>query len=46
MKKKKTFEEIMTEKLLEEGISQTFIDSNMEFIDDIEPKKTDNEKPV
>ena len=46
MKKKKTFEEIMTEKLLEEGISQTFIDSNMEFIDDIEPKKLNNEKSL
>lgn len=35
-KKKKTFKQIMTEKLLKEGVSQEFIDSNMEFIDDLQ----------
>jgi len=30
---------MMTEKLLDEGISQEFINSNMEFIDDL---KSDN----
>jgi hypothetical protein len=41
MKKKKTFKEIMIEKLLDEGISKSFIDSNMEFIES-DNKKQNN----
>tara|TARA_Y100001938_G_C7975452_1_gene371512 strand:+ start:745 stop:882 length:138 start_codon:yes stop_codon:yes gene_type:complete len=40
-RKKKTFKQMMTEALLEEGVSQEFIDSNMEFIDDLQ---SDNNK--
>ncbi len=44
MKKKKTFKEVMTEKFLEEGISQEFIDSNMEFIDDLTSDNNQHKK--
>ena len=43
-KKKKTFKEVMTEKLLDEGISQEFINSNMEFIDDLESDNNQHKK--
>lgn len=43
-KKKKTFKEIMTEKLLKEGVSQAFIDSNMEFIDDLQSDNNQHKK--
>ena len=39
MKKKKTFQQIMINKFLEAGISKSFIDSNMEFIDSDKNKK-------
>jgi len=35
-KKKKTFKEMMTERMRAAGVSQEFINSNMEFLDDLE----------
>lgn len=43
-KKRKTFKEIMTERMLEAGVSQAFINSNMEFIDDLESDNNQHKK--
>ena len=44
MKKKKTFKEMMTERMLAAGVSQKFINSNMEFIDDLESDNNQHKK--
>ena len=43
-KKKKTFKEMMTERMLEAGLSLKFINSNMEFLDDLESDNNQHKK--
>jgi len=43
-KKKKTFKEMMTERMLAAGVSQKFINSNMQFIDDLESDNNQHKK--
>ena len=43
-KKKQTFKEKMTERMLKAGLSQKFINSNMEFLDDLESDDNQHKK--